>query len=264
MSEVALHYLKAIGQAGDGPHDIARVAAMLASLDHPTLPLEPTLIHLDEMADATRNVAFRRVEEGAQLLALLMAERYGYDGDRLDYDNPKNADLIEVIARRRGLPVSLGILYMHAARAAGMRAEGLDTQGHFLIRLTYRHDDVTVDPFNGGAVLDLETAPTVLRDAGLAEPVSDIDVLLRLLNNPKMRALKRGDTARCLELTERMALIAPRRPELWFDIARLREVQGALGSARTAYETSLGLARSGDPLHNQVALALADLKRRLN
>jgi predicted TPR repeat methyltransferase len=88
--------------------------------------------------------------------------------------------------------------------------------------------------------------------------------LLRLVNNPKMRALKQGDIARGLELTERMTLIAPRRPELWFDIARLREAQGALAAARGAFETCLGLARQGDPLHNEAVLALADLKRRLN
>ena len=41
-----------------------------------------------------------------------------------------------------GLPVTLGILYMHAARAGGMSASGLNTQGHFLVRIGLRHDDL--------------------------------------------------------------------------------------------------------------------------
>ena len=55
-----------------------------------------------------------------------MVGRYGYDGDRLSYDDPRNADLMAVIDRRRGLPVALGILYIHAARAAGFEARGLE------------------------------------------------------------------------------------------------------------------------------------------
>ena len=58
-----------------------------------------------------------------------------YDGDRLNYDDPGNADFMSVIDRRRGLPVALGILYLHrAARAAGFQAMGLNTPGHFLLR----------------------------------------------------------------------------------------------------------------------------------
>lgn len=266
MSADPIAYLKSVGESGEEPLDIARVALMLAALDHPRLSLEPYLAHLSEIADAMRieAAAIRRVGDGARALAEVLAGRLGYDGDRMTYDDPKNGDLIEVIGRRRGLPVALGILYIHGARAAGMRAAGLDTQGHFLVRIAHRHDDVTIDPFNAGAALVGDAIPAALRNAVIAEPVSDIDVLLRLENNLKLRALKQGANERGLELTQRMALIAPKRPELWFDMGRLHEVLGALGAARKAYETCLDLARAGEALHNEAVLSLADLKRRLN
>ena len=66
-------------------------------------------------------------------------------------------------------------------------------------------------------------------DPRLAEPVGDIEVLLRLKNNLKMRALQAGERMRALEIAKRMVLIAPRRPELWIDLARLNEAAGALG-----------------------------------
>jgi len=264
MSDDPISYLKAVGE--DGPHDIARAALMLAALDHPGRPLAPFASHLAEIADAMRveTAAIHRVADGAQALANVLGERFGYDGDRVTYDDPRNADLMEVIARRRGLPVALGILYIHAARAGGMAAQGLNTQGHFLIRITHRHDDVTLDPFNGGAMLGSEAMPAALRNAVLAESVSDTDVLLRLQNNLKMRALKEGAHERGLELSQRMTLIAPKRADLWFDLGRLHEVAGALGAARRAYETCLELARPGEALHNEAALSLAGLKRRLN
>jgi hypothetical protein len=61
-----------------------------------------------------------------------------------------------------------------------------------------------------------------------------------------------------------MVLIAPRRAELWMDLAHLSEAEGALGAARNAHEACLALARAGGPLHNEAALGLQGLKRRLN
>ena len=96
-------------------------------------------------------------EDGARALATLLVGRYGYDGDRLPYDDPQNADFIAVIDRRRGLPVALGILYIHAARAAGFEAVGLNSPGHFLLRITLRSGEALIDPFNGGAALERES-----------------------------------------------------------------------------------------------------------
>jgi regulator of sirC expression with transglutaminase-like and TPR domain len=260
-------YLEKLGQDGDGPLDIARAALMLASLDHPGLPLAPFQAHLAEIAEAmtAQGPMIQRVGDGARALSTQLSTRLGYEGDRFTYDDPGNADLIQAIERRRGLPVTLGILYMHAARAAGMTAAGLNTQSHFLVRIGHRHDDVTIDPFNGGALLaDGHPLPAALAEAHLAEPVSDVDVLLRLQNNLKIRALEAGKTPRALEIAGRMALIAPRRPDVWFDLARLNEANGVLGASRKAYERCLELSPQGEALHNEAALLLAHLKRRLN
>jgi regulator of sirC expression with transglutaminase-like and TPR domain len=270
MDEAA-EFLAKLGEAGDGPHDIATAALMLAALDHPGRPLAHYRDHLADIAEHARSDAKSalHVEDGAKALAALMVGRYGYDGDRLNYDDPHNADLIRVIDRRRGLPVSLGILYIHAARAAGFEAAGLNTPGHFLLRLSQRGHEAPVDPFNGGAAVDRERlgAPPAMGapdDPGLAEPVSDVAVLLRLQNNLKLRALQSGERGRALEIAGRMVLIAPRTAELWADLARLNEANGALGAAQKAYETCLTLAKPGRGLHNEAALALGALKRRLN
>ena len=268
MNADALDYLRRLGESGDGPHDIARAALMLAALDHPKTVLDPYLAHLQEIEEAMRAETglIRRVTDGARAVSGLLAGRLGYDGDRLEYDNPRNADLVSVIDRRRGLPVALGILYIHAARAAGLKANGLNAQSHFVLRLSHRGDDIVVDPFNAGAVVNREQMPVELRadDAGLAQPVSDTDVLLRLQNNLKMRALNAGEADRGLEMARRMVLIAPRRSDLWFDLARLNEALGVLGAARKAYETCLELAQPDEGFHNEAAISLAQLKRRLN
>ena len=97
-----------------------------------------------------------------------------------------------------------------------------------------------------------------------SEPVSDTDVLLRLENNIKIRALEKADRSRAIQIAERMVLIAPSRAELWLDLAHLHELNEELGAAREAYGACLAIAKAGEPLHNEAALALATLKRRLN
>jgi len=265
--------LRRLGEAGDGPHDIARAALMLSALDHAGRSLEPYEKHLADIAEAAKRDlrSVLHAEDAGRALSALMVGRFGYDGDRLTYDDSKNADLMEVIDRRRGMPVALGILYMHAARAAGFEAVGLNTPGHFLLRIAMRGSGALLDPFNGGAAIDRERLgrPPAMgtpspEDPRLAESVTDAEVLLRLENNLKLRALNAGERTRALEIAKRMVLVAPRRPELWIDLARLSEAAGSLGAARHAYEACLTLVKPGAALHNEAALGLAGLKRRLN
>jgi regulator of sirC expression with transglutaminase-like and TPR domain len=251
---------------------------MLAALDHPEKKLAPYLAHLADLSEAARaEAAFANdAESAAHALGQVFTTRFGYDSDRMAYDEPDNADLMMVIERRRGLPVALGILYMHAARAARMDAHGLHAPGHFLLKLAVKGSEAYVDPFAGGAVVDRERVaphlgipmlaaePGVPEVPGAYEPVSDIDVLLRLQNNIRSRALRSHDSVRAIEIGVRMAQLAPYRPPLWLDLAHLHESAGALSAARTAYEHCLKASRTGDMYHNEATLALHALRRRIN
>jgi regulator of sirC expression with transglutaminase-like and TPR domain len=272
-------YLLRLGQAGEGPHDLATAALMLAALDHPEKKLAPFRAHLSELAEAVRAEAdFARDGESAgRALAAVIAGRYGYEGERGDYDDPQNADLMSVIERRRGLPVALGILYIHAARVSKMQAAGLFAPGHFLLRVTLKGSEAVLDPFNGGAAVDRERVNTPRFGAGFHfqepesadqpdpfTPVNDTEVLLRLQNNIKNRALRAHETARAIEILLRMAMFAPRRAALHLELGRLQESLGALSAARSAYENCLKFTRAGDDVSSEAAVALHALKRRLN
>jgi len=272
-------YLVRLGKAGEGPHDIATAALMLAALDHPEKKVAPFLAHLAGLAEAAcAEATFARdAESAAHALCQVLSVRFGYDGDRAVYDDPDNADLMTVIERRRGLPVALGILYIHAARAAKVQAHGLNAPGHFLLKVVVKGSEAIIDPFNGGAVVERERLTPHLAAVPMSagepghgdevapyEPVSDVDVLLRLQNNIRNRALRNRNAARAIEIGRRMAQIAPHRPPLWLDLARLHESEGALSAARAAYEHCLKASRGGDLFHNEATLALHLLTRRIN
>lgn len=272
-------YLQRLGQSGEGPYDLAKAALMLAALDRPDTKIGPYLQQLNEIAEAVRTefVFVRDAGGAADALATVIAGRYGYEGERANYDDPDNADLIGVIERRRGLPVALGILYIHAARANRIEACGLFAPGHFLLRVQVKGSEAVIDPFNGGALVDRDSvglsrfgSSLHLRESGVSEqpdafaPVSDADVLLRMLNNIKNRALKVRDSSRATEILRRMTTIAPRRSVLWLELGKIQESSGALSAARRAYESCIKSGTTGSDVSNEAAFALHALKRRLN
>lgn len=265
--------LAAVGAARDHAIDLAGTALLLAALDHPGTPLQPYHDHLDRLAAETGALAGPDPDLATRIDALAAVfEREGYCGDVATYDDPENADLIRVIDRRRGLPVALAILWLHAARANGWAATGLAFPGHFLIRLETDRGRAIVDPFHGGKVREAGELRELLKQvAGLdAElkpdhyaAVGNRDVLLRLLNNVKLRSLQSGDAARAADIIDRLRLIAPDRIEL------LREgglCHARLGNlARAAELLSAFVADAEDGPARAEALALLQrLRGRLN
>jgi regulator of sirC expression with transglutaminase-like and TPR domain len=91
-------------------------------------------------------------------LHTLMFDELGFDGAREDYYNPYNSYLPLVMEMRRGIPITLSLVYCAVAWRLGLHAEGLNTPGHFLVLVTDPADGsrTCVDPFNGGRVLDLD------------------------------------------------------------------------------------------------------------
>jgi regulator of sirC expression with transglutaminase-like and TPR domain len=254
-------YLRGLAGTGETPFDIAEAALRLASFDRPRVDLARYRDHLAELA---ADVAAERADPAGALAAAM--RRHGYEGDNLTYDDLQNANLIRVIDRRRGLPVSLGILYLHAARAQGWRMEGLAFPGHFLVRLEHRF---ILDPFNGGRLCDAAVLRGLLRaTAGRAElapehyaAVSDRTILLRLQNNIKLRLIK-DDPEKALDVIDRMLLFAPEEASLRVEAGALSMNAGKLRAAAQHLERAVidgeGLLR-----HRAAAL-LQQLRGRLN
>lgn len=251
--------LKRVGQMEDDAVPLGETALLLAWLDHGALDLAPYRAHFDELAKAAsaRMGPVRRPAAIAGALADVIANTYGYFGDNLTYDDPQNADLIRVIDRRRGLPVALGVVYLETAHRLGISARGLNAPGHFVISIGDGPDAAIADPFNGGVVLNSG------RDEGRPElsPVSRRDVLLRLVNNQRSRA---KEPQRLLALSERMILVAPKRADLWLDVARASETVGKLRNAAGAFQAAIKLAGMESQLGREAAIALNAVKRRLN
>ena len=263
----ALVTLEKVGSLPDTAIDLAETALALAALDHPEVDYGHYRAHL---ADLARDVGERGAQPADALRAVLIGA-YGYRGDRESYDDLDNANLIRVIDRRRGLPVALSILWLHAARAQGWQADGLNFPGHFLIRVVDGFDATVIDPFNDGAVLDDEGLAALWQRVGggekltaeHCEPVGNRGILLRLQNNIKLRLLQAKRSEAALAVLERMVLTAPEEPALWHECAGLHAAVGNLRAAQGCFERVIALAGS-ETARQAAAAELKAVRLRLN
>jgi regulator of sirC expression with transglutaminase-like and TPR domain len=261
-----------LGLVDDDDVILDEAALTLAVLDHPDTNDEPYLDVLQAIAErlveraAEASSADLAPAEQADVLARVIGREFGFEGDQESYDDPANADLIRVIDRRQGLPVSLSILYVAAARRVGWMANVLDVPGHVLVLVGGEVDPVMIDPFRGGERVDPAQLVALLQKnaPGTNPPVRQVAampnraVLVRLLLNQATRAEGAGKGRRALTLYERMTVVAPTYPHGWWERARLELLDADPTAARQSLTAMLEITRE-PVLRARVTEAIAAL-----
>jgi regulator of sirC expression with transglutaminase-like and TPR domain len=236
-------FLTEAGQVADEAFPPFEAALACAVHDDPDRDDIAARTLADEGAD--RLAARLTTESPEEAIAEAMAGDLQLQGDLMTYDHPDNADVIAAAERRKGLPVTLGVFYLHAARRCRLDVRGVDFPGHFLLRIETAEGPLALDPFSEGrVVLPSELSRRALR-AGLTPdvagrlellmaPMSDRAVLIRLQNNIFARAQAARDWPRAERSALRRALLDPGDHRPWLDVAAAREGQGALAGALQA------------------------------
>jgi len=272
--ERCAQFLRDLAASGERILPIAEAALALASFERPRVNPRRYRDHLGALArDAGRHPgAAGHLPERAKALNETILLKHGYSGDELTYDDLQNANLMRVVDRRKGLPVALGILYMHAGRAQGWETVGLGFPGHFLVRLSDGLERLILDPFHGGRICGAVELRELLKatagqDSELSPecyaPVSDRDVLLRLQNNLKARLIQTQQYERAVSVIETMQLLAPELAELWREAGMLHTRLGNMRIAAAALEQFVLRAPDGWARH-QAAAMLQQLRSKLN
>jgi regulator of sirC expression with transglutaminase-like and TPR domain len=169
--------------------DFARLA------EAPDPPIEELALAMAaELRETDRAAARERLDSlGEQLASLasggsaeleawacaeLLGGREGLAGDREEYDNPDNSMLDLVLERRRGLPIALSVVYVAAARRAGIeQLAGVGLPGHFVVAHFGASPPLVLDPFSGGVRVSVQGPQRLVR------PWSAHETALRMLNN---------------------------------------------------------------------------------
>jgi regulator of sirC expression with transglutaminase-like and TPR domain len=257
--------LRKIGGNPADSIEIGDAALVLARLDRPGVPPARYRDHLTLLADDLRKISTGADSLDARIAAVaeVIFAAYGYQGDRRTYDDLQNANLMRVIDRRRGLPVALGILCIHAARAQGWQIAGLNFPGHFLLRMDHLGQRAILDPYEKFAPQAASDLRALIKAQGDEEAelrpehyiaVPDREILVRLQNNIRLRQSQSGDKQAAAVTLERMLWIAPDDKSLWREKALLDAQLGRIDNAVAALEEYISRETLEGPRHDAALL----------
>jgi len=257
--EPAATTFEQLAQRGD-EIDVALGAALIARDVYGTLDVQRLLARFDELAAplVDQHLGAMSAVEQAHVYGAL-----GFAGNASDYYDARNSLLPDVIERRLGIPISLALVYGEIAKRAGVDARGVSFPGHFLVRVMKNplipgDDDVLVDPFFDGKVLDEDAlSALVARVAGQAAaeaslrpemlaPAPGRTVLARWLMNLRGIYLSRGDLPRAMLVVDRLVSLSPRDRNLLRDRGLLAARLGAVAAAREDLLRALSMDPMGE------------------
>jgi regulator of sirC expression with transglutaminase-like and TPR domain len=219
-----LQYFAAL-VADDATLPLTEAAVAVGQDDDPTLDVQAVLAQIDALGDRLRR---RLPADASPLTRMRLLNGYffhelGFAGNVNDYHDRRNSFLHEVLRTRRGIPITLAILYLDLAQQLGLQARGISFPGHFLVKLALPRGQVVLDPFSGQSLSreELEDRLAPFRQ-GFGVPGDDEvplglylqaapprDIVARLLRNLKEIHRRLGDRARLLAVMNRIVTLLP-------------------------------------------------------
>jgi regulator of sirC expression with transglutaminase-like and TPR domain len=246
-----------------GPQGLARAALLLGRVESPGFVIEPALVSLAELGHRAADLVARAdVPIRARLAAInhLLFDLEGFRGDRERYDDVRNSLLGVVLERRRGIPISLAVIYMTVARAAGVEVMGVAFPGHFLMRAAPDAGDeerpLILDPFDQGRELgqiELErllarhAGPEARLEPGLLLPCGTRQIIVRMLNNLKRLYVGARSFPQAWSVTDLLVVLDGRQPEDLRDRGLIAYHLDDFASALLDLEAYLAMERDADP-----------------
>jgi regulator of sirC expression with transglutaminase-like and TPR domain len=185
---------KELNQA-EGAINLGRAALYVAQIAYPALEVDTQLSLLDEIAGRVldRLPTARYPLRMIQAINSYLYGEMGFHGNNQNYYDPCNSFLNDVLSRRKGIPITLAVVYLEIARRVDFPMIGIGMPGHFLIQPDFEESDIFVDAFNSGEILFAEDCRQKLMQIyqqaiphltpELLPPVTKRQIVVRMLNN---------------------------------------------------------------------------------
>ncbi len=211
----------ALAKRPEEKFDLAEAALLIAAEEHPGLDVAAYLARIDDLAERVRILARTpliggesRDPDEVALAALhhVLFEQERLRGDAIEpdyqpYYHPRNSFLDDVLDRKRGMPITLSLLYCEVARRAGLQAVGVALPLHFMVEFRGANFSTIVDPYNRGQRLSAEERSRLPKE--YLVPASKKQILARMLTNLKEAYRLRGPLPKALAAVERLLVLSP-------------------------------------------------------
>lgn len=232
--------------------DLVQFMLEVAAEANPDVDRVGCLLEIDRLSVAChdRIDPHSCIDQQLAVISRQLFEVEGFHGNRDAYYEPENSYLNEVLARRRGIPISLGILYIAVAGRAGVKMFGVNTPGHFVVGCCAGGRPLFVDPFNGGDILDQQACKCRIEHmVGTKDVVccdhfraaAPLDIAARVLRNLKAAHAMEQHWTHVLRVQQRLVALLPHVPQERRDLGlvylRLGKPHQALGELEPYLKT---------------------------
>ncbi|GAB3184029.1 SirB1 family protein [Hydrogenophaga aquatica] len=273
-----LEYFAALVREDDG-FPLLEATAAVAMDEYPELDVQTVLGDVDQLLARLRR---RLPADAGPLQRLRMLNQFffqdlGFGGNVNHYYDPDNSYLNVVLRTRRGIPITLAVLWLELAVGLGLQARGVNFPGHFMVKVNLPQGQVVIDPFTGQSLSreDLsERLEPFKRRNGLVDdfdvPVGlylqsaqPRDILARVLRNLKEIHNAQEDWPRLVAVLDRLVVL---QPDAWPDVRDRGLALAELGQpARAVPDLEAYLAHAEDPLDaDAISERLRALRRELS
>lgn len=159
--------------------------------------------------------------EKCRLLNSFFYDDLCFAGNVNDYYDPANSYIHHVLETRRGIPISIAVIYMELAQHIGLQVMGISFPAHFLMKLRVNSGDLILDPLTGNSLSREELEERITASVELDEEDEPIalelylraahprEILTRMLRNLKAVFMETKAWASLLQVQERLVLVLP-------------------------------------------------------
>lgn len=206
--------------------DLCQAALLIATQIQPELDMQRYEQQLAAMVSGLRSRIGGEMDEQARIQQLnaYFYDELGFAGDKQDYYLPDNSLLNQVIERRRGIPITLAVIYIKLAEAIGLDAYGIGFPGHYLVGVHTEHAEIILDPFDHGNTLNHSQLRNMLQQLthehaddivleGNLLPAARSETVVRMLRNLKQIYIEAQKVELALACIEMILSIIPESPD---------------------------------------------------
>ena len=270
-----LQYFTSLVQS-DVHFPLLEAAASLAQDEYPDLDVEQVLGDVDQLLARLKRRLASDAPELQRLRALnqFFFRDLGFGGNINYFYDPDNSFLKTVLSTRRGIPITLAVLWLELAVGLGLNARGVAFPGHFMVKVNLPKGQVVIDPFNGQSLSREELAerlePFRQRSAlsdefevpmGLyLQSAPPREIIGRMLRNLQEIHKTQEDWPRLIAVQDRLIVLQPDAWSEYRDRGLAWAAQGDVVYAVTDLETYLAHAEDALDI-DVIAERVAELRR---
>lgn len=253
--------------------DLAEAALLIAAEEYPRLDVGRYIARLDQLADQARAACAAAATDAERVDRLnhflFVTQRFA--GNQKQYYDRRNSFLNEVIDRRKGIPITLSLVYMEVARRLGFTVYGVSFPGHFLAKYV-GHTEIVIDAFVGQTLTEDECrrrlratmGPRATFGPALLRPAGPKEILTRMLRNLKQIDVQQRQFARALRHCERILMLNPSDPTELRDRGLVYQQLECFGPALSDLERFLALAPDDDTVETVRESVIAILRQSIH